>query len=377
MEDVEKDLVLLGASAVEDKLQERVPEVLSLFVEAGIKVWMLTGDKMETAESIGLSCNLIRPDYLILRLESQNEDIQKLQTSMQNAKVENRKVAMVLDGQFFKVITSSPRRKLEYLALFLKCDSVICCRMTPNQKAEVVQLMQRFTNKVTLAVGDGGNDVNMIQKADIGVGIYGSEGMQAVNASDFAVNEFQGLEVLLLHHGRWLYLRMGEMLLYFFYKTIVYTMPQFYFIILNAYSARSQFEDWYMTGFNMIISSLPLTVKAILDKDFDHREIRKTKSNLGSGPPSYELVTHSSLLSLSPYIYSRGLNNLLFNSKTYFKWMGRGMLDSFIVWAVSVQAFSGGAWNQHGHSVDYWLVSITMFSFMYSVGFVDTSAHHA
>lgn len=130
--------------------------------------------------------------------------------------------------------------------------------------------MKKNLGRTSLAIGDGANDVNMIQEGDIGVGIFGLEGRQAANSSDFAVPEFKALWRLLFVHGRWSYFRNSELVLYFFYKNMLFTIPQFFFIFLNAYSGRSLFDDWYMTFYNMIFTASPLMFKALVDQDIHY-----------------------------------------------------------------------------------------------------------
>ena len=134
--------------------------------------------------------------------------------------------------------------KRETLNMLKQCEAVICCRVTPKQKADVVRLIKNSMNKITLAIGDGANDVNMIQEAHIGIGIYGLEGMRAVQSSDFAIPEFQCLWKLLFVHGRWSYIRISELILYFFYKNMVFTLPQFFFACNSAFGAQTVFDDF-------------------------------------------------------------------------------------------------------------------------------------
>lgn len=126
------------------------------------------------------------------------------------------------------------------------CQTVVCCRVTPKQKASVVRLVKKKLKKITLAIGDGANDVNMIQEADIGVGLYGNEGMRAVQSADYAIGQFRCLWKLLLFHGRLCYIRIAECILYFFYKNMVLTIPQFYFAFYCQFSGQSIFDDWYL-----------------------------------------------------------------------------------------------------------------------------------
>ena len=210
---------------------------------------MLTGDKMETAENIGLSCQLIDESFDVIRISFVSEKdavsfLEHFRIQLRSSHARSMKVAVILDGTALDFMLKDLALSLQYLAILKDCESVICCRVTPNQKAAVVKLVKVYLGKCTLAIGDGGNDVNMIQQGDIGIGIFGLEGMQAANSSDFAVPEFQCIERLLFTHGRWLYFRNAELILYFFYKNMLYTIPQFFFIIFNAFSAQSQFDEW-------------------------------------------------------------------------------------------------------------------------------------
>lgn len=258
MNKIEKDLFLIGCSAVEDRLQDNVPETIARLLDAGIKVWMLTGDKMETAENIGLSCRLINTEeFELIRMnfneaEEADDYLMDAKEKYRSARDKGKKCCTIIEGIALGFILESRERSLKYLAIMKDCESVICCRVTPKQKAQVVRLVKRNLGKIALAIGDGANDVNMIQEGDIGVGIFGLEGMQAANSSDFAIPEFKALDKLIFVHGRyfliyfrWSYIRNSEMILYFFYKNMLFTIPQFFFIFINAYSGLSLFNSWY------------------------------------------------------------------------------------------------------------------------------------
>ena len=118
-------------------------------------------------------------------------------------------------------------------------------------------------NKITLAIGDGANDVPMIKAAHIGIGLFGEEGMSAVQASDYALPEFRMLWRLLFVHGRWNYIRIAEMILYFFYKNMLFTFPQFLFAFYCGYSGQTIFEDWYIALYNLAFTSVPLIIRAV------------------------------------------------------------------------------------------------------------------
>jgi P-type E1-E2 ATPase len=150
---------------------------------------------------------------------------------------ENTGFAIVVNGHsLVHCLTMDLEQK--FLEIASQCKAVICCRVTPLQKALVVALMKRSKNAVTLAIGDGANDVSMIKEAHIGVGISGQEGLQAVLASDYSIAQFRYLERLLLVHGRWSYYRMCKFLRYFFYKNFAFTLCHFWFSFFCGFSAQ-------------------------------------------------------------------------------------------------------------------------------------------
>lgn len=237
-EEIEQNFTLLGGTAIEDKLQEGVPETIALLARAGIRIWVLTGDKVETAINIGFACNLLTQEMLLIRISSANEEEAAVQLNEALEKVsenvEYQKCALVIDGESLKFALDE-RCKGTLLELGTKCRAVICCRVSPKQKANVVSMVKKGLDVMTLAIGDGANDVSMIQEANVGVGISGEEGRQAVMASDYAIGQFSYLGKLLLVHGRWSYLRTSEMIQTFFYKNIVWTVVLFFYQFLCGY----------------------------------------------------------------------------------------------------------------------------------------------
>lgn len=235
---IEHDFYLLGATAIEDKLQDGVPDTIHTLQEAGIKVWVLTGDRQETAINIGMSCKLISEDMTLLIINEENAagtraNIENKLTAVrsQAAAAELETLALVIDG---KSLTYALEKDLEkqFLELAVMCKAVICCRVSPLQKALVVKLVKRNLKAILLAIGDGANDVSMIQAAHVGVGISGVEGLQAARSADVAIGQFRYLRKLLLVHGAWSYQRVSKTILYSFYKNVALYMTQFWVIIL-------------------------------------------------------------------------------------------------------------------------------------------------
>jgi phospholipid-transporting ATPase len=232
---LEHDFYLLGATAIEDRLQDGVPETIHTLQEAGIKVWVLTGDRQETAINIGMSCKLISEDMTLLIVNEENammtrDNIQKKLDAIRtqgDGTIAMETLALVIDG---KSLTYALEKELEknFLDLAVMCKAVICCRVSPLQKALVVKLVKRHLKAILLAIGDGANDVSMIQAAHIGVGISGMEGLQAARSADVAIGQFRYLRKLLLVHGAWSYQRVSKVILYSFYKNITLYMTQFW-----------------------------------------------------------------------------------------------------------------------------------------------------
>jgi phospholipid-transporting ATPase len=179
--DVEKNIYLIGATIVEDKLQDGVPDTIRDLRLAGIKIWMLTGDKMDTAYNIGLSCNLISKDLKIFKLHGEKGDkLKKLVDEFEafkrthpsdtaDGKKKLSPYSILVDAVALSLILSSPESVKIFLEIGYDAVSVICCRVSPLQKSDVVRIMKEFDkNAVTLAIGDGGNDVSMIMEAHIG-----------------------------------------------------------------------------------------------------------------------------------------------------------------------------------------------------------------
>ncbi|CAI5758671.1 unnamed protein product [Candida verbasci] len=299
--EIEQGLVLLGGTAIEDRLQQGVPQSISILSQAGIKLWVLTGDRIETAINIGFSCNLLENEMklLVVRPDENDPDnveyIDKLisgyltdfqidisdipntvKQSKKDHSIPDSKHALIIDGAALTLIFkdysehengSIKQLKDKFLLLGKHCKSVLCCRVSPSQKAEVVKMVKNGLSVMTLAIGDGANDVAMIQAANVGVGIAGEEGRQAVMSSDYAIGQFRFLTRLLLVHGRWSYKRLAEMVPCFFYKNVVFTLTCFWYGIFNNFDGSYLYEYTYLMFYNLAFTSLPVIVLAVLDQD--------------------------------------------------------------------------------------------------------------
>jgi len=221
---IEQNLELAGATAIEDKLQQGVPGAIDKLRRANIKMWMLTGDKRETAINIGHSCRLIKDYSSVTVLDHETGQVEQ-HIAAAILDINAGKVAhsvIVVDGQTLSMINEDKSIQTLFFDLAILADSVICCRASPSQKAGLVKAIRRRVKKtITLAIGDGANDIAMIQEAHVGIGITGKEGLQAARTSDYSIAQFRFLTKLLLVHGRWNYIRTCKYTVGTFWKEMV------------------------------------------------------------------------------------------------------------------------------------------------------------
>ncbi|XP_024127954.1 probable phospholipid-transporting ATPase VD isoform X2 [Oryzias melastigma] len=279
---LETNLTLLGSTGIVDRLQEEVPETIEALQRAGIKVWVLTGDKQETAINIANACKLLRSSDQLLTANCDNKEaceallnelIVEVQCGEEGVSEPREDPSsgstgfiLAIDGRTLDWALQDDLRS-SFLELSRKCKAVLCCRSTPLQKSKVVQLVRDQLEVMTLAVGDGANDVSMIQVADVGIGISGQEGMQAVMSSDFAIPRFYHLRKLLLVHGHWCYHRLANMILYFFYKNVMYVNLLFWYQFFCGFSGNVMINSWVLILFNLLFTSVPPLVYGVLDQD--------------------------------------------------------------------------------------------------------------
>ncbi|KAG0598784.1 hypothetical protein M758_12G100400 [Ceratodon purpureus] len=457
-EEIEQGLTVVGGTGVEDKLQVGVPEAVDRLAKAGINIWVLTGDKVETAINIGYACSLIRQgmDKLIVSLEgaearaideraareswsrdkitekqkefvakklsdalelvlgghvnprgtstserqtsfsdsmqsalsrslsrgsgtlarnlsnssaalgrtlsttstgrhsrnpsgggktvfemlplvdgqkvgvngegldqrenAYNRDSAALTRSRRKPPAEPTEYALVIDGHSLAYILAEKELQERFLEVCINCSSVLCCRVSPRQKAQVVTLVRKGLglNRLCLAIGDGANDVGMIQAANVGVGILGVEGAQAAMAADFAISQFRFLERLLLVHGRWCYRRISLMILYFFYKVCIMGWISFYSNIFAYFSGNPLYNDWYASFYNTVFTALPIIVIGVLDQDITPAEAFRY-----------------------PQLYQSGQRGELFNKRLILWWLANSLYASAVIFFFPLLIYSG------------------------------------
>ena len=315
-DELEDGIHLLGVTAIEDELQNNVEETINKFLSIGIKVCMLTGDKYETAKSIASNCNLITKDMTFINLIHPFKSFQELENNLNQTYTEllgnistNKKYCLIITGEIFFEIASNKKTIYIFSRLFDLSETIICCRISPKQKAQIVNIIKEFNpDKITLSIGDGANDVGMILEADVGIGIQGKEGVEAARASDYSLPEFSFLQKLLLYHGREDYRRNSYYIIYEFYKNIVFTSPYIYFGFINFFSGNSYYDPLLMQFFDMFYSSVPMFYFAIFDREYDNDIYTK-----------------------KPELYLTGIIHKYFNTKLFWEEMLMGFIEGLAI----------------------------------------------
>ncbi|CAN8101972.1 unnamed protein product [Discula destructiva] len=327
---IEQELELLGASAIEDKLQKGVPQTIDKLRRANIKIWMLTGDKRETAINIAHSARICVPESQMYILDAATGDLESQMVEVIEdmqisgggpASGARNHVVLVIDGHTLAEVESpkgdstNPRLKDLLFCLIPHVDSVICCRASPAQKAFIVRATRTATASrpvtspcLTLAIGDGANDLAMIAEAHVGIGISGREGLQAARVADFAISQFSYLQRLLLVHGRWNYVRTATFVLWTFWKEIFFYLPQMVFTRYTGYTGTSLYESWSLTVLNVLFTSLCVIVPGVWEQDLE-----------------------AETLLAVPELYVYGQRGEALNLRRYFGWMLGGVVDGMLV----------------------------------------------
>ena len=335
-EEIEVHLTLVGATAIEDKLQDHVPETIEEIRKAGIQLWVLTGDKVETAVSIGYSCNLLNSSMTLLEVVSihKKDILREIHTGI--ALVATNK-ALVISGDALLKATHGESVK-EILKLTEMCKVVLACRVSPQQKAQIVGLIRDFKPEVrTLSIGDGANDVSMITAAHVGVGISGLEGQQAARSSDYAISQFSYLRRLLFVHGRECYRRNSMLICYNFYKNVLLVIPILYFGIFAAFSGQLIYNTWTYQLFNVTYAALPICIYAVFDREMEYSEFNEKH-------------------------YGLGMNDTLFSGPIFWKWIFEAVAQAIVVCLVPLFGLCYvTGYSNAGHVNNLWTAATLMY----------------
>ncbi|ODN83796.1 phospholipid-translocating ATPase [Cryptococcus wingfieldii CBS 7118] len=308
---LESDVELLALTGVEDKLQEDVKPTLELLRNAGLKIWMLTGDKIETATNIAVSSKLVaRGQYIhqVAKLRTADEVrdmLDFLQTKLD--------CCLVIDGESLQLCLD--RFRTEFIVLATRLPIVVACRCSPTQKADVAFLIREYTKKTVCCIGDGGNDVSMIQAADVGVGIVGKEGKQASLAADFSINQFSHLTKLLLWHGRNSYKRSAKLSQFVIHRGLIIAVIQAVFSSIFFFAPIALYQGWLQVGYATLYTMAPV-FSLVLDRD-----------------------VNEDLALLYPELYKELTKGRSLSYKTFFTWLTISVYQGGIIMLLSLLLF--------------------------------------
>uniref|UniRef100_A0A665UX66 Phospholipid-transporting ATPase n=1 Tax=Echeneis naucrates TaxID=173247 RepID=A0A665UX66_ECHNA len=351
---IEKDLILLGATAVEDRLQEKAADTIESLHKAGMKVWVLTGDKMETAAATCYASKLFRRNTQILELTTKRTEEQSLHDvlfdlsrTVLSLSADYADYGLIIDGATLSAVlrpgqedSNSGSYKEIFLEICRNCSAVLCCRMAPLQKAQIVKLIKASKeHPITLAVGDGANDVSMILEAHVGIGIMGKEGRQAARNSDYAIPKFKHLKKMLLVHGHYYYIRISELVQYFFYKNVCFIFPQFLYQFFCGFSQQPLYDTAYLTLYNISFTSLPILLYSLIEQHINMDILKKD-------PSLYKDIAKNSLLRWPIFIY----------------WTILGVYDAIVMFFGAYFLFDNTTFTSNGQMFGNWTFGTLVFT---------------
>jgi len=308
---LERDLELLGLTGVEDKLQDEVKSTLELLRNAGIKIWMLTGDKIETATCIAISTKLVaRNQHIHQVAKLKNSDEVRDQLEFLQSKLD---CCLVIDGESLQLCLNLFTN--EFIEIATTLSAVVACRCSPTQKADVARLIRKHTKKRVCCIGDGGNDVSMIQAADVGIGIVGKEGKQASLAADFSVTQFSYLTKLLLWHGRNSYRRSAKLAQFVIHRGLIISVMQAVFSAIFYFAPIALYQGWLMVGYATVYTMAPV-FSLVLDRD-----------------------VNEDVALLYPELYKDLTKGRVLSYKTFFTWLEISLYQGSAIMIMSLILF--------------------------------------
>jgi len=364
-DEMEKNMNFVGCSAIEDKLQDGVPEAIHTLLSCNIRVWVLTGDKQDTALEIAKSCMLIDENMQVLVLSTDPDNVEeKLKEVMRELNLESlqekekidlkeistyirenldKDLSVIIDGATLQIVLNNDELSKIFFFIAIAAKSVVCCRVSPKQKAKVIALTKQYGPWITLGIGDGANDVPMIMEAHIGIGIQGKEGTQAVRSADYAIGQFRFLEKLLLVHGRNGYTKISRFICYYFYKNIILVVTEVFFAMSNGFSGQIFFADYLGTMFNAFFTSWPCLFTFSLERDHDLKICKKF-----------------------PILYKAGQINYYFNMKEFWKYVIYAIFHSLLAFYIPMIGLENIV-SSNGTVFDHWKISTVSFSLVINV----------
>ena len=341
-DEMEKNFKLIGATAIEDELQDNVDKIINDMMLTGMRIWMLTGDKLNTAKNIAISCKLFKEEMKIMEIKehSTSEELKNELTNKLNDDAfenDNIDVGLLIGGEELEKIFADTSLLNLFFELSVNCLSVVCSRVSPKQKGQLVNLIKSTERAITLAIGDGANDVGMINEANVGIGIQGKEGSQAARASDYAIKEFSHLKKLLFFHGRESYRKNSWVILYNFYKNVLFASPMLYAAFITFFSGMTTYDPFIHQMMNTLYTSVPPGWFGIFNYEYTPKELMN-----------------------NPRFYIQGIYKKCFHFRGLLRAFGLSAIEGIIIFSICHYWYKNG--NYDGTQNDYWAVGTVIMA---------------
>ena len=256
------------------------------------------------------------------------------------------KYTIIIEGSAIDTCMEKGRAGELFFELVKDSRSLICCRSSPSQKSKIVEFIKKNSDGLTLSIGDGGNDVNMIKTAHVGIGIFGKEGYQAAYNSDYAISQFKYLKRLLFVDGRFSLARNSYFIYHYFFKNVLYAMAQFWFQCFSLFSGRGLNDEWYSMAFNSFFTVVPIAVRAVIEEDFD--------ANFSN----YKPTERKKMPYLFPDIYKEFRESKPFNLIKFTFIYTAGVFISILFFIIPAFSFYREFYGNRGYSYSFWDVSL-------------------
>lgn len=254
---LESGMKLLGVTGVKDLLQDNVQNTFTSIEQAMLKLWVLTGDKLETAQHICKSTGLAKRDRAVRIIAEVDEaEIRDMISTAEGQIHSLTNVVLLIDGDVLK--RGLEIDEIGFIKYCLGYNYVCFSRCTPSQKFTIAEVLKKKLKKRILTVGDGGNDVGMIQVANIGVGIYGKEGNQAALAADFTINKFCYLSKLVFYHGRNAHRGISHIAQFILHRGLIISWTQQIFSTMFYMISMPIFNGFLMVSYSSIFTVFPV-----------------------------------------------------------------------------------------------------------------------
>jgi phospholipid-transporting ATPase len=369
---IEQGITYLGTAICDEIVRPKVQETLADIIKADIKLWVVSGDKLQNVVATANRVQLIKDNmmgHFIGTTEEMGSKVMSIKKDIDsNPKKDHYLMA---EGGFLEQI----KKDKQVLTLFTntivpRVVFSLCFSMSSAHKYNLCNYLTVECRKVTMAVGDGYNDAEMIKQANVGICVKGADGSYAQQCCDFLIGEFKDIWRLLFVHGRWGYIRIAEMVLILFFRNAIFTAPQIAFTLYNGYSMVSLYNEWHMIFFNILFTSMPILAKSVFDQDIYYLRWSRPVDSYSGGP---RIETLYNIKTYYPYLYYESQNSKILNPIMLGGWIVEGFVLGALFFLMVMNCADAPPLTIDGHMGDFWWVSITTYFIVVLVSDIKTA----